>query len=104
MLTIHVTPASEDGTAQDAVTHSRVQHHEFVGELPDQELVLLDADEEYRYPLTSHTVVIEPPAPVDDEPTGTEVPDDLGRTPDEVRAEYARLQAAADRKHADSRE
>ena len=96
-LTIKVTPVNEDGRRGDTITHSNVEHDEFVGDPMQQELVLTAGGKEYRYPLAGHFVeLIED---VDDGPQlvdETEQPDDLGRTSDEVRVQYFRDQAAAD--------
>jgi hypothetical protein len=112
VLTIRVTPVLEDGNPGKTVTHASVDSHRFEQVDPgndlDQDLVLVtEAGKEHRYPLISHgegrsfkpghLVELRPAAHTDPEPVGDEVPDDLNRTPDQVRTQFFRDQAAADR-------
>lgn len=99
---VRVTPVKKDGARGKAIVHDGVTSydHELVDPTgPDirEVLVLQVGAEEIRYPLDSHWVEIVPDVHVAPEPVDDEVPDDLNRTPDQVRAQFFRDQAAADR-------
>lgn len=101
-MQVRVTPIDKAGKRGKPIVHDNVTDydHEVVDpDSPDvrEVLVLQVGDEEVRYPLDEHWVEIIPDPVVEPEPEGTEVPDDLGRTPNDVRAQFAERQAKADK-------
>lgn len=103
-MQVRVTPIDKAGKRGKTIVHDDVTDydHETVSSgqssQPIREVLVLQiGDEQVRYPLDSHWVEITPDPVAEPEPEGTEVPDDLGNSPDVVRAQFARDQAAADR-------
>lgn len=102
-MKVRVTPIDEDGTWGTPIVRNDVvsAEHEPVdptGLDISEVLVVQVGDDTHRYSLDSNWVEITPDPPAA-EPVlaDDDQPDDLGRTPDEVRAQYTRDQAAADR-------
>lgn len=104
-MQVRVTPIAEDGSRGEPIVHDNVTGYDHDvtpdpdGGMPRETLVLLSGDEEiHRYPLNNHWVEITPDPPaVETVQVDTEEPDALGNHPDDVRAQFARDQAAADR-------